>query len=202
MKVLQLLALATAIVASADAAAITGQLWIVPDGVAQNAVLANVPATAPNVTFEVNSPLNFTVPGSINDFLLSGGAFNIAGSASDLANPISPSITEFQGQVTVTTGQQFTVTHDDGLTLTIGNVDVISTPGPTGPVQTVQTYSGPSGTFPFTLVYGECCGGQAVLQIDLPFQPSTVPEPASYATLAMGLLIAGVMRRRRVSVRG
>lgn len=196
MKLLGLLGLSTLLVGSAYGASITGQLWAVSDSVAQNATLANVPTTAPSVTFQVNSPLNFTVAGTVDQWLLSGGATNITGSSADLSRPISPSLLEFKGIVTVTTGETFTVTHDDGLTLQIGGANVIVAPGPTGPVQTTQTYTGPSGTLPFTLVYGECCGGQAVLQIDLPFQ-SAVPEPASYAVVAGGLGLIALLRRRK-----
>jgi len=182
----------------AQGTAITGQLWKVADAVAQNAVLANVPNTAPDVTFDVNAPLNFTSNVSVNAFLLSGGALNINGLASVLNSPISASIIEFTGLVTVTTGQQFTVTHDDGLTLIIGGLPVITVPGPTGPVQTTQTYTGPSGTLPFTLVYGECCGGSAVLQINLPLQPapSGVPEPATLTLLTGGCVLLGLLRIR------
>lgn len=182
----------------ASAAPITGQLWKVPDAIAQDAIPANIPATAPDVTFDVNSPLNFTVPGTVNQFLLSGGAFNISGSASVLASPISPSLIEFMGLVTVTNGQTFTVTHDDGLTLIIGALTVINAPGPTGPVLTTVTYTGPSGTLPFTLVYGECCGGSAVLQISLPLQPGPtgVPEPGALTLVTSGGLLLGLRKIR------
>ena len=114
---------------NASGAPITGFLWNVTDLVAQNAILANVPGTPPNVTFSVNSPLNFDNGGSVNDFLTSGGAFNIVGSVADLSRSISPSLLEFIGMVSVTNGQQFTVTHDDGLTLNIGGLDVITASG-------------------------------------------------------------------------
>jgi hypothetical protein len=92
-------------------------------------------------------------------------------------------ILEFTGFVTVTTGQMFTVTHDDGLTLIIGGLDLGFNPGPTAPVTSIATYTGPSGTFAFQLVYAECCGGPAVLQIDLPFS-NVAPEPATLALRA------------------
>ncbi len=183
-------------------APITGSLWVVSDATAQNAVFSNIPLTAPDVTFDVNSPLNFTTAGSRTTFLNSGGAFNIVGSPGVLASSISPSLIEFTGMVTVTNGQGFAVGHDDGLTLDIGGVTVIDAPGPTGPTVTTRTYSGPSGTFPFRLVYGECCGGAAVLRVGLPFQPTpqtSTPEPATLAMTATGLLLAAVRvgRRRR-----
>lgn len=182
---------------NASGAPITGFLWNVTDLVAQNAILANVPGTPPNVTFSVNSPLNFDNGGSVNDFLTSGGAFNIVGSVADLSRSISPSLLEFIGMVSVTNGQQFTVTHDDGLTLNIGGLDVITASGPTPPTHTTATYTGPTGNLPFTLVYGECCGGSAVLQIGLPLQPASgTPEPGSFGLIAGGLPTLGSLYSR------
>jgi len=192
---------------SAQASTISGRLWAVPDAIAGNAVPANVPVVAPNVTFDVDAPLNFTVPGTVQQFLLSGGAFNIVPqTAGDLtrllSNGVISTLIEFTGFVTVTTGQQFTVTHDDGLTLIIGATNLGFGPGPTAPIQSLATYNGPSGTFPFQLVYGECCAGAAVLQIGLPLQAtpngSTVPEPATLALFGTGALgLVTRLRRRR-----
>jgi hypothetical protein len=154
------------------------------------------------VTFEVNAPLNFNASGAtVNAWLLSGGAFNIVGSAAALSRLMDTgaqgTIVQFLGTVTVATGQMFTVTHDDGLTLIIGGLNLGFNPGPTAPVVSTATYTGPSGNFAFQLVYGECCGGPAVLQVDLPFQPQAVPEPTTFVLLGSGLAIAGLRRRFR-----
>jgi len=182
---------------------VSGKLWHVDDTIAQDAVLANVPNRTPDVTFDVNSPLNFDSPNSsVQSFLGSGSAFNIientAGTLSSLmSDGAIGTLISFSGIINVTNGQQFTVTHDDGLTLVIGNLDLGFSPGPTGATTSVATYTGPTGEFPFQLVYGECCSGSAVLQVDLPFT-SPVPEPASSVLLLTGLS-ALIMRRRHAA---
>jgi hypothetical protein len=105
-------------------------------------------------------------------------------------------LTKFTGTVTVTTGEKFSVGHDDGLTLSIGGLLTINVPGPTGFAVTTATYTGPSGNKPFELVYGECCGPPAALVINLPLV-SQVPEPATLAILGTGLVGLGLMRRRK-----
>ena len=154
------------------------------------------------MTFDVNSPFNFSsiVGYSVLDFLNSSAAFNIVGAAGTLNSLLDDAnggtLMYFTGTVSVSTGQVFSVTHDDGLTLIIGGLDLLFSPGPTSPIQSLATYTGPSGNMAFQLVYGECCGAPAVLQVDLPFAAG-VPEPETYALMFGGLGLVGFMARRR-----
>lgn len=203
--VVSILAL-VASVGLARANTINGSLWHVPEATSLNAIPANVPGTTPDVTFDVNSPFNFSGTSvSVGTWLASSFAFNIventAGTLASLmdgGNPQVGTLVEFLGQVSVVNGQQFTVTHDDGLTLIIGSTNLGFNPGPTSPTTSTATYTGPTGTFAFQLVYGECCGGPAVLQVDLPFQAAgPVPVPAALPLFASGLGMMGLFGWRR-----
>ena len=184
---------------------VTGSVWLVAPGAASDATPANVPLTPPDVTFRAPSdPLSFDSRGNLNDynllnFLLTGGAFNIVEhTAGALLNTTNNHLYEFVGQVSVTNGQNFGVLHDDGLTLIIGGLTVIDVPGPTPPILTNATYTGPTGTFDFQLVYGECCGPPAALIIDLPLI-TVVPEPGTVLLIAIALIGLGLARRRRIA---
>jgi len=178
-----------------------GNLWHVPEATSQNAIPANVPLTTPDVIFSVDSPFNFSRTNvSVGTWLASSSAFNIIENtpgtlASLMDNSTQGTLLSFTGTVSVTNGQHFTVTHDDGLTLIIGGLDLGFNPGPTAPVVTDVVYTGPTGNFPFQLVYGECCQGPAVLQVELPL--NAVPEPETYALMLAGLGALGWVSRRR-----
>ncbi len=178
----------------------TGSIWENDSTGAGDATPANVPGTTPDVTFTVTTPIDFAGGSlyTIGEFLSSGGATVDTG-ASELGNTLDNTIFNFTGTVTVTTGESFTVGHDDGLTLVIGSLTVINVPGPTPFAVTTETYTGPSGNLPFQLVYGECCGAPADLSISLPLS-GTIPEPSTWAMMVLGfagLGFAGYRRSRK-----
>jgi hypothetical protein len=148
----------------------------------------------PDVTFSVPSPNNPACTGdfagdtlcfnsaaaangyTLGGFLATGGATILSMNNPNALNAsLDPdgtdatgTVFEFTGTVTVTNGQSFQAGHDDGLSLQIGSNLVISAPGRTAFTTTAVTYNGPSGTFPFDLVYGETGGPPAVLGVSLP----------------------------------
>jgi hypothetical protein len=194
---------------AAQANTVVGSIYIFPnDTVPGNAVPGSVPVGPADVTFSVNSPIDFDSRGILGDatnytigqFLGTGSAFNItANTPGALTHTVNDTLFNFTGTVTVTNGQTFSVTHDDGLSLIIDGITVIADGGPTAPTGTTETYTGPTGNFNFQLVYGECCGAPAVLAIDLPFvsQTGSVPEPSTWAMMILGFFGVGFMAYRR-----
>jgi hypothetical protein len=177
---------------ASQAGTVTGSAYL-NNAAAGNAVIG-FSHGAPDVTFSVPSPnpacagtfagdtLCFNSNAADNGytlggFLATGGATILTGSAAALAANLNNTVFEFTGNVTVTNGEMFQAGHDDGLQLKIGSNLVVSQPGPTGFTTTPYTYTGPSGTFAFDLVYGECCGPPAVLGVSLPLESAMACTP-------------------------
>ena len=179
---------------TSQAGTVTGSAYL-NNAAATNAVIGFTHG-APDATFSVPSPnpacagatfaedtLCFNSNAASNGytlggFLATGGATILTGSAAALAANLNNTVLEFTGNVTVTNGQMFQAGHDDGLQLKIGSDLVINQPGPTVFTTTSYTYTGPSGTFAFDLVYGECCGAPALLGVSLPLESAMACTPA------------------------
>ena len=220
-------AYAAAIVAlSANARAdfITGYGWVSTDAVVGSATEASlalatcshgtaacVPGNA-DVSFTTTG-ISFMPPGLISGTIaewLASSAFPL-NSLVDTAptSLLSPTIWEFFGntQVTGTPGspQLFTIQHDDGVTFVVNGQTVVNAPGPTPPSVTTRSYTGGASLdAPFTLIYAECCRGDAVLATSLVGPgtappPPGVPEPSSIVLLGSTLLGLGALARKRYS---
>jgi hypothetical protein len=209
------LALAAALLASPNGhATVLGAAYL-NNAASGNAVIG-FSHGAPDVTFSVPSPVNAACTGAfagdtlcfnsfgaangytVGGFLATGDATVLTGTPATLAAALNNTVFEFTGSVTVATGQTFQAGHDDSLQLLIGSNLVINEPGPTFFTTTPAIYSGPSGTFPFDLVYGECCGAPALLGISLPLiSPAPAPEPMWLAVFGSALIGLGLVLRRR-----
>jgi hypothetical protein len=200
------LAASIAAISTAGANIVTGTIWETTTGIAQNAVPGNVPPSmtpgTAGVTFSAPSdPLSFNPsdnnpPYTLGTWLASAGATGITffgGAAA--TDSLDSTIMNIVGTVSVTTGESFSISHDDGVTLDIGGVTVIDDPGPTSVIDSLATYTGPSGKQSFQLVYGECCGPPATLVVDLPL--NSVPEPSTWAMMVAGFAGIGFLAYRR-----
>jgi len=187
------------LVSTARANTVTGSIWENDSTGANDATPANVPGTTPDVTFTATTPLDFQSNSlyTIGQFLNSQAGTTVLTGSGQLGNTLDNTLFDFTGTVSVTNGETFTAGHDDGLTLVIDGTTVINDPGATSFITTTETYTGPTGTESFQLVYGECCGAPADLEISLPLS-SPVPEPSSLLMLGTGLLALGGGVRRKL----
>ena len=142
-----------------------------------------VPLTSPGVTFLVPTkltgiPLDFNDLYDPNGFIVeawlatpgsSNHAVDIRGLQNVKYNYLSDypctfvTVIDFTGEVTVVKGEVFTFDVDDAIWLEIGGSLVTQANGAPLPYQ--ATYTGPSGTFPFRLIYLESNDFQARLKV-------------------------------------
>jgi hypothetical protein len=96
-------------------------------------------------------------------------------------------ILEISGTENFVSGTTYSITHDDGIVVTLDGSVIISSMVPTAsPITNTFTAS---GTHNIVIEYAECCGNPAILTSNLPAN-STVPEPGSLA-LVFGALLTG-----------
>jgi len=185
---------------------------------ASHAYRSNVPAGTPNFIYTLDTTsgaLDFDVPKgaayTVAEFFSTetGGSATCTGGSSgcgatgtalNLDNALF-SITGVTDTISNPTGTTYTVTHDDGASLYIDGVPVITKGGRTSQETNSGTYTGPQGTNEsFQLVYGETNGLPAVLDVTLPQPPVTVattPLPATLPLLAAGLGFIGFLGRKK-----
>jgi hypothetical protein len=208
MKKYKLAALVAAVsmaaLGTAHANTVIGSVWE-NVGIASGATIANEPGTTPDATFTLGTPFDLDSTVGANGYTIGGylasnpGGFSWLTGSGISGDPLDNSYWFFTGQITVTNGEVFHVEHDDGLQLNIGGTLVVDQPGPTSAEDTPYTWNGLSGTYAFTLSYGECCGPPAVLATDLPLS-SGAPEASTWAMMIAGfcgLGFAGFRASRR-----
>ena len=97
-------------------------------------------------------------------------------------------ILEISGTENFVSGTTYSITHDDGIVVTLDGAVIISSMVPT-PSPITNTFTA-SGTHNIVIEYAECCGNPAILTSNLPVN-FTVPEPGSLALVLLGALLTG-----------
>ncbi len=180
-------------------AAINGSVWI--NDFSDNADI--VPGGTPDLTFTTSlidydsSVTGYTIGQFLNSPVFTTGG-GLAGNALNNVH------IQFTGSTFLNAGtNSFVLPHDDGVRIVITGIgNVFDQPGPTSPVSTPFSVIAPSaGLYNFILDYNECCGSPARLAFEVNGRPvtggGTVPEPATWALMFGGFVVAGAALRRR-----
>jgi len=205
----------------------TGLSWVVPGTdapwlggtLAPNPIL--FPTTGLDATFTSTTVnwMNPFGPGSLRNFLASDPGTTIntcttatvgsvtyncntdvisTGSQGTQTATTYGQILEIMGTETFVGGTTYSITHDDGIVVTLDGSVIISSGVPTAS-PTTNTFTTTSGTHAIVIEYAECCGNPAILTSNLPVNPTVppVPEPGSLALVVGGLLTGGGLLFRR-----
>jgi hypothetical protein len=192
---------------AAHADTVSGAVWV---GGTTGAIPGTLPG-APSATFllgNAHSPFNlYGDTGSsytISGFLTSGGDSLLYTSGAGVGGgSLDNTLFVFSGFIDLAPGT-YTVTHDDGVIVTVGGVTEIDSPNPTSQENSTFHVSTDTGLVPFEIEYAEVDGPPAILTANSAsfgtFGITPTPEPSSFVLLGSGLLAAAGMMRRRMKV--
>ncbi len=167
--------------------------------------LANAMATYSVSASSINyasPPASYTVPSFTGATPV--GQTSSLGTYSASAS-LDNTVIVLDGTITLTHGEYITLSSDDGSSLYLNGstTAVIDMSQPQGNSLTTYQYLGSTGTIAFDLIYGEVNGSPADLSLTTSMiGPAVVPEPASMAMVAFGLIAVGgySIRRRKLAV--
>ena len=153
-------------------------------------------------SFTVNQIDFYGGPTNTSPSYTVGGFLNSNGSVATLSPGLAglsldDKEIQLMGNVYLTAGTTYTITHDDGMFLYLdGSSTCTICAGSPTTAEASSFTVGTSGTYAVDLLYAEVNGAPGVLEF-----PATTatPEPSSFLLLGSGLVSAAGLVRRRIS---